>query len=73
MTGDEGYILAKVLTGLFRNRPSCAVTIFVSIIVIVLGGMLFQAETPDDRNVSRDLDTSKGNLGSIDGHMSWKA
>jgi len=49
MTGDEGYILAKVLTGLFRNRPSCAVTIFVSIIVIVLGGMLFQAETPDDR------------------------
>ena len=25
------------------------------------------------RNVSRDLDTSKGNLGSIDGHMSWKA
>lgn len=48
MNEDGGYLLAKVLGLVFKNRPSRAYIAFVSIIVMVLIVLLFGADKNDD-------------------------
>lgn len=49
MNQDDGYILARVLSALFKKRPFLAYAIFDSILVIVLCVFLIRAKTPDER------------------------
>ena len=48
MDEGEGYLLARVLSALFRGRPSCAIGVSLLIMLIVIGAMLLQAESLDD-------------------------
>lgn len=46
--GDIGEIIAKVLSKIFKNRPTCAYAIFTFLIIVVLSAMLFKAQNPND-------------------------
>lgn len=43
-----GEIIAKGLSKIFKDRPYCGYAIFIFLIVVVLGGMIFGAKNPDD-------------------------
>jgi hypothetical protein len=45
---DEGRLFARVLFAIFKGRPNLAYTIFVLIIVLVLGTVLLLAQNFDD-------------------------
>lgn len=45
---DEGRLFARVLFAIFKDRPGLAYTIFVLIIVLVLGTMLLLAQNLDE-------------------------
>lgn len=48
MTGDEGYLLAKLINAIFKDRPSRAYYVFASIIALFLGIILLKAESRDE-------------------------
>ena len=44
----NGYLLAKLVISLFKNRLSCAFYAFVSIVALVIGIMLLRAQSRDE-------------------------
>ena len=49
MNQEDGYLIARLISSLFKSRPSYAYAGFGAIIAIILGVLLTRAKTPEER------------------------